>query len=351
MLMVPPEYAWLIAQGEYDRALEVILARNPLPGVTGYVCTELCRTRCTQNDYEEPVAIRALKRFAEERGQVQVRKPALQTPVRRVAVIGAGPSGLSAAFYLALSGVQVTVFEAKDSVGGMLRLVPVFRLPWEVIQQDVDRITAMGVEIKTSHPITVPPEDLLQENGGDFDAVFVASGFQMDLPLHIEGIEGAGVYAALKLLERVRRGERPDLGSRALVIGGGDTAMDAVRISRRLTGNPVTIVYRRTEREMPAHEEEKVGALEEGNTLHELASPERVVLTDGRVAALECIQNRLGEPDSSGRRRPVPIEGSEFLIEADSVIVAIGQGVNKGLTVVPPRPEDEEFLKLVQDDC
>jgi putative selenate reductase len=329
-----PEYAWLIAQGEYDRALEVILSRNPLPGVTGYVCTELCRTRCTRNDYDEAVAIRALKRFANEQGRVAI-SPAPETG-KRVAVIGAGPSGLSAAFFLALNGVQVTVFEAEDVPGGMTRMVPVFRLPWEIIQGDVDRIAALGVEIKLSHPITGPPEKLLHD-GYDavHDAVYVASGFQKDTHLQIEGIAGPGgpaqgVYAALDLLERVRRGERPDLGSKALVIGGGDTAMDATRVARRLTGNPVTVVYRRTKKEMPASEEEFEGAFEEGNDLHELASPIRVIVEDGRVAGLECMRNELGEPDQSGRRRPIPVEGSEFLLDADSVIVAIGQSPDLG---------------------
>ncbi len=315
-----PEYAWLIAQGEYDRALEVILARNPLPGVTGYVCTHLCQTRCTRNDYDEPVAIRALKRIAEERGSVTLS--AKEKSGHKVAVIGSGPSGLAAASFLALNGVQVTIFEAKDEVGGMLRLVPVFRLPWEIIQQDVDRITVMGVEIKRSHPITKPPEELLKDG---FDAVYVASGFQKDAPLFIEGIEGEGVFAALDLLEQSRCGEEIDLGSKALVIGGGDTAMDAARVAHRCTGNPATIVYRRTRHEMPAIEEELEGAFEEGNLLEELASPTRVILKEGRVVALECIRNRLGEPGADGRRRPVPIEGSEFQIETDSVIVAIGQ--------------------------
>jgi putative selenate reductase len=315
-----PEYAWLIAQGEYDRALEVILARNPLPAVTGYVCTELCKTRCTRNDYEEPVAIRALKRFAVEHGKVPYA--AGEKSGKKVAIIGSGPSGLAAAAFLTLNGVQVTIFEAKEQVGGMLRMVPVFRLPWSVIQEDVDRITAMGVEIKTSHRITKPPEELLQDG---FDAVYVASGFQRDTPLYIEGIEGEGVYAALDLLERARQGKTVDLGSKALVIGGGDTAMDAVRVAKRYTGTPATLVYRRTAKEMPANEEEIEGAFEEGTVLHELASPARVIRENGRVVALECIQNRLGEPGADGRRRPVPIEGSEFRIEADSVVVAIGQ--------------------------
>jgi len=307
-----PEYAWLIAQGEYDRALKVILARNPLPGVTGYVCTKLCETRCTRNDYEEPVAIRALKRFAFEHGDVSL--PTAELTGHTVAVIGSGPSGLSAAAFLALNGVKVTIFEAKDEAGGMLRAVPVFRLPWSVIQEDVDRITAMGVEIKLNHPITKPPEELLQDG---FDAVYVAAGFQKDTQLTIDGIKGPGVFAALDLLDRSRRGEVVDLGSKALVIGGGDTAMDAIRVSQRFTGNLVTCVYRRTEHEMPANEEEKEGAFEENNILLELASPTKVIRENGRLVALECVRNQLGEPGPDGRRRPVAIEGSEFQIETD----------------------------------
>jgi putative selenate reductase len=322
-----PEYAWLISQGEYDRALGVILARNPLPGVTGHVCTELCRTRCTRNDYEEPVAIRALKRFAAAHGKVQIPNPQSRPTKHRVAVVGAGPAGLSAAYFLALNGIAVTVFEAKDTVGGMMRMVPVFRLPWEIIQQDVDRITDLGVEIELSKRISQPPEALLQQG---YEAVYVASGFQRDTMLHIEGIAdleapARGVFAALDLLERVRGGEQPDLGSKALVIGGGDTAMDATRVAQRLTGNPATIIYRRTQHEMPASEEELEGAFEEGNILLELASPSKVLLEAGRVVGLECLRNELGKPDESGRRRPVPIEGSEFRIKADSVIMAIGQ--------------------------
>jgi putative selenate reductase len=320
-----PEYAWLIAEGEYDRALEVILARNPLPGVTGYVCTHLCQTKCTRNDYEEPVAIRALKRIAAERGHASL-VPGHQSPVpaRLVAIIGSGPSGLAAAAFLALNGVRVTIFESKDVPGGMMRTVPPFRLPWEIIRDDIDRITALGVEILLSHPVLVPPEELLKQG---YDAVYVASGFQRDTPLHIEGIEGPGVIPALHLLDRTRRGERVELGRRAVVIGGGDTAMDATRTAQRLTGNPATILYRRTRHEMPAAEEELEGALEEGNILEELVSPVRVIRdpADGRVTGVRCVRNRLGEPGFDGRREPVAIADSEFTVEADAVIVAVGQ--------------------------
>ena len=349
-----PEYAWLISQGEYDRALEVILSRNPLPGVTGYVCTHLCQTRCTRNNYDEPVAIRALKRFAAEQGareqgsrgaEEQGSRGAEEQGSRgagrhlrtsaQVAVIGSGPSGLAAACFLALNGVEVTIYEARDRAGGMLALAPAFRLPEAIVQEDINRIKDLGVKIELAHPITSPPEELL---GKDFDAVYVGSGAQKDARLGIEGEEGGGVYQALDFLERVRRGEGAELGSKVLVIGGGNSAMDAARSARRLTGGAlpppgwgglrggrVTIVYRRTRQEMPAGEEEITDALAEGILLQELVSPTRVILREGQVVALECVRNELGEAGADGRRKPVPVAGSEFQIEADSIIVAIGQ--------------------------
>jgi putative selenate reductase len=239
-----------------------------------------------------------------------------------VAVIGSGPSGLAAASFLALNGVSVTIYEAKDVAGGMLAIAPTFRLPPTVVQEDINRITGMGVDIKLSHPITAPPEELTRKG---FDAVYVACGFQKDAKLSIEGIEGEGVFGALDFLERVARGEKPDLGSRVLVIGGGNTAIDAARTAKRLTGKPVTVLYRRTQHEMPAEEEELWDLLEEGNHLKELVSPKSVILQNGAVTALRCVQNKLGEPGEDGRRKPIPIEGSEFEIATDSVIVAIGQ--------------------------
>jgi len=332
-----PEYAWLISRREYDQALEIILSRNPLPGVTGYICTHLCQTRCTRNNYDQPVAIRALKRFAAERSSkfkvqsskfgVQIQYPISNIQNPKVAVIGSGPSGLAAAYFLALNGVQVTIYEAQDRPGGMLAIAPTFRLPEAIVQGDIDRIIKLGVKIELSHPITSPPEELLAEG---FDAVYIASGAGKDARLGIKGEEGAGVYHSLDFLDRVRRGEKVELGNRVLVVGGGNSAMDAARMARRLTSGPVTIAYRRTRSEMPASEDEIEEALAEGVILEELVSPTRIILKGGRVAALECVRNRLGEPGADGRRRPVPIEGSEFQMVADAIIVAIGQALEVG---------------------
>ncbi len=315
-----PEYAWLISEGDYNRALEVILARNPLPGVTGYVCTHLCQTRCTRNNYDQPVLIRDLKRFATEHGSVA--RPTPEGSHYRVAVIGSGPSGLAAASFLALNGVHVTIFEAREMPGGMLAIAPHFRLPPSVVQADIERITSMGVEIRLGHRITGPPQKLLDDG---YDAVYVACGFQRDAQLNIKGIDGEGVFTALRLLEQVARGESPRLGARVLVIGGGNTAMDAARTAQRLTGQPSTIVYRRSRAEMPAEEEELRVLLDEGNLLLELVSPSRVILRNGRVVALECVRNELAGIGPDGRRRSVRIEGTEFEVEADSIILAIGQ--------------------------
>jgi putative selenate reductase len=317
-----PEYAWHIAHGDCDSALETILARNPLPGVTGYVCTRLCQTRCTRNDYEESVAIRALKRYAEEHGRVH-GLPARRAAVgRRVAVVGSGPSGLSAAASLALSGVTVTVFEARDVAGGMLRVVPPFRLPSSIIERDIARIVALGVEIRLNEPLDGTPEDLLRRG---FDAVYLATGFQRDAPLRVPGAEGAGVMSALDLLDRSRRGERVVVGRDVVVVGGGDTAMDAVRTARRFAGRPVTLLYRRTRQEMPAAPEEVDGVIEEGNRLEELVSPIEILRADGRVAGVRCVRNALGDPGPDGRRSPVPVAGTEFVVPADTVVVAVGQ--------------------------
>jgi putative selenate reductase len=314
-----PSYALQISRGDYDGALSTILSKNPLPGLTGHVCTHLCESGCTRADYDEPVGIRALKRFAAERGRV--RTPEIARAGGKVAIIGAGPSGLAASAELALSGVDVTIFEAGERAGGMMAIAPEFRLPRAVLDEDVERIKTLGVEIRLNSRVDRAPGRLLR---GGYDAVYVACGFPMDSPLGVEGDDADGVWGALDLLRETSAGKRPELGKKVLVIGGGNTAMDAARTAARLSGSSVAVVYRRTKKEAPAVAEEMNALLEEGNTLVELAAPVRVIVKDGKVCGLECERNRLGEPDASGRRRPEPT-GEKFALEADSIISAIGQ--------------------------
>ncbi|HAZ30287.1 TPA: putative selenate reductase subunit YgfK, partial [Candidatus Acetothermia bacterium] len=322
-----PSYACRIARGEHGPALARILGENPFPGVTGQVCPHTCQTRCTRNNYEQPVGIRALKRFAVEQGGSPVTRHPSPITGPKVAIVGSGPSGLSAAYFLALSGVQARVFEKGSEPGGMVRLAPEFRLPRSVRESDIRRILNLGVEIVLDHPISGPPEALLSAG---YAAVYVACGFQAGARLGISGEDGSGVWDALLFLEKVATGERPEVGSPVVVIGGGNTAMDAARTAQRLTGRPVTVLYRRTRAEMPAEREEVDDCLAEGNALLELVSPRRIVLRDGRRAAVECVRNRLADPGPDGRRNPVAIPGSEFEVPADTVIVAIGQRPEMG---------------------
>jgi len=315
-----PEYAHWLALGEDDRALATILHRNPLPAVTGHVCTHRCQSRCTRNVYDEAVEIRRLKRFAVENGTTAV--PVAEAADRRVAVIGSGPAGLAAAYHLATSGIQVTVYEAKDRPGGMLAIAPAFRLPREAVDADVARIEALGVTIECDRRVDEPPERLLADG---FDAVFIGCGFPKDAGLTIDGADVEGVYGALALLERVARGGRPGLGEKVVVIGGGNTAMDAARTAQRLTGRPATVVYRRSRAEMPAEPEEIEDLLLEGNELLECASPLRVRAVGGRITGLDCVRNELGAAGEDGRKRPVPVPGTEFVLPATSILLATGQ--------------------------
>jgi len=318
-----PEYCALIAEGRFTEALDIIRRRNPFPSVCGRACHHPCELFCRRGDVDEPVAVRHLKWFVSDYVD-EVGQPPKWLGARkgRVAVIGSGPAGLAAAYFLALTGREVKVFEAGDVVGGMMATgIPEYRIPPKALERDIEYIRRSGVEIETGHKIA----SLKEFDGQGFDAIFIAVGAQQSAALRIPGEEAEGVYDALTFLRRIRAGEIRALEGGVLVIGGGNAAIDAARSAMRLGAGSVDILYRRTREEMPALAEEIEDAIEEGVKLHFLVSP-IAIEADGRVRAVRCVEMDLGEADESGRRRPVPRPGSQKLFQADHVIVAVGQG-------------------------
>lgn len=319
-------YIALIAQGKFAEALEVVRRTMPFAAVCGRVCTHPCETECGRNDVDETVSIRALKRFIAEYEIDQGRIPGLSSISRaeKVAVVGSGPAGLACAYDLLKLGYPVTVFESDEMPGGMLRYgIPAYRLPEAALDNDIAYLKELGADIRTSSP--VKSLDRLFADG--YSSVFIACGAWQSQKLGIPGEAAIGVFDALDFLKRVRKGNAPPLGEKVAVIGGGNAAIDTARTAVRLGAQDVIIVYRRSQTEMPAIGEEVAAAEAEGVRLHLLAAPVAVIEKGGKVAGLRCIHMELGEPDASGRRRPVPIAGSEFDIETDNVIVAVGQSV------------------------
>ncbi|NQU68700.1 MAG: putative selenate reductase subunit YgfK [Candidatus Marinimicrobia bacterium] len=321
-----PKYIYHTAKGEFDQALEVILNTNPMPGVTGYVCDHLCEMKCTRQNLDSPLLIREIKRFALENGS---HKPLLSLQnnlLGKVAIVGAGPSGLSCAYFLAIAGFQVDIFESGDKAGGMVSYaLPTFRLTDQTILNDIELIENLGVAIHYQSPVD---RDRLDELRNTFDFVYLSIGAQLNKKLCIPGENLKGVMEPLDFLAQVREGTQPHLGTQIAVIGGGNTALDAARTARRTIGHlgKVTIIYRRTMHEMPADYIEVLDAIEEGIDIIELTAPVKIQNLKDRLA-LTCEKMRLGEKDSSGRARPVRISGSEFVIEFDTIIPAIGQDI------------------------
>jgi putative selenate reductase len=319
-----PDYLWLVAHGKPAEAMEVILRTNPQPGITGSVCDHPCTERCVRMFYDAPLAIREIKRFAFEYGGAHPEHRASPNHVK-VAIIGAGPAGLSAAYYLAKLGFSAEVFEAKQDLGGMVSgVIPSFRLTAEAMGADLDRLVELGVQFHLGQALgrDIALADLRRE----YSYVFLGVGAQKGKRLGIPGEDAAGVVDALDFLDQVRAGTPIDLGRRVIIIGAGNTAMDAARCSRRLVRDgEVTIVYRRTRAQMPADPAEVVDCLEEGVALRDLLSPAAVIAQAGRVTGLACSRMELGERDASGRPRPVPVPGGEEILLADTIIPAISQ--------------------------
>ncbi len=332
-------YIALIAEGRYREALEVVKQYNPFPATVGRVCHHPCESECNRGKLDSPVAICALKRFVadwvyahepEEADKTSELTPFPMAPPTppapdrsRVAVVGAGPAGLSAAYFLTRLGYQVTIFEALPVAGGMMRVgIPAYRLPRKVLNREINNILALGIDLKLNTAVRDINE--LFEEG--YSAIFLAIGAHEAQMLGIPGeSEARGVFQGVPFLRAVALGEEMHLGDRVAVVGGGNTAIDTARTARRMGSEEVIIVYRRSRAEMPANDWEIDEAENEGVHLELLTQPIEVLMNEGRLSGLRCIRMRLGQPDESGRRHPLPIEGSEFVISCDAMVAAVAQ--------------------------
>jgi heterodisulfide reductase subunit A-like polyferredoxin len=318
----------LMNDGRYEEAIELFKQEHPFPGVCGRVCHHPCEGACTRARLDEPLGIMYLHRYLADTDR-KSGKPYLpkkkEPKNEKVAIIGSGPAGLTCAYFLAIEGYEVTVFEKHEVLGGMLRIgIPEYRLPRDIIDAEIQTIKDLGVEFKTG--IEIGKEvtiGQLREQG--FKAFFMGIGSQECKVLGIEGEDYSGVVPGVDYLRQINLGQKVPLGDRVAVIGGGNVAMDAVRTSLRNGSSKPFIIYRRSEAEMPASPEEIAECRDEGIEIMTLTNPVRVIAENGKVTAIECIKMELGEPDKSGRRRPEPVAGSEFTIEVDAVIPAIGQ--------------------------
>jgi formate dehydrogenase (NADP+) beta subunit len=318
-----PRYIRFITENKYAEAHAVIREKVPFPRTLGYSCNHPCEEVCRRKDINEAISIKALKRFAAESDNENwgdnIKKAA--PTGKRIAVVGAGPAGLTSAFYLSKLGHNVTVFEALPVAGGMLKVgIPEYRLPKSVLDAEIWEMKKARFEIKTN--TIIESTDALLKQG--YDAVYLAIGAHKGLKMGVDGEETDGVVDAITFLRDISLGRPVKTGNRVAVIGGGNVATDAARSAIRLGAKHVDMIYRRTRKEMPASDEEIEGCIEEGVNIVYLAAPDKI-LKDGSYLKLQCVRMKLGEPDASGRQRPVPVEGSEFTETYDTIISAIGQ--------------------------
>ncbi|MFW9870098.1 MAG: FAD-dependent oxidoreductase, partial [Candidatus Thorarchaeota archaeon] len=320
-----------LLKGErFDEALEIYRRSSPFPGILGRVCTNPCMLDCERGKYDEAISIKNLHRFLVdyERNNGGIKfeavKPDKKKAKKPVAIVGAGPAGLACAYDLVQEGYSVTVFEARKKAGGLLRWgIPEYRLPRDILDYEVGIVTQLGVTIQTG--TKVESIDELKQQG--FKAIFVGTGAPGSRKLDVKGENTKGVYHALSFLDKINSGKSVELGNNVAVIGGGNAAIDAARTARRLGAKKVNIVYRRSKEEMPAILSEVIAAEEEGIKIDFLATPIEILEKNKVLTGMKCIRMRLGAPDESGRRRPVPIPNSEFKMSLDNIIIAIGQEV------------------------
>ncbi len=321
-------FVTMMRHGKFDEALEIVRRSIPFPGVLGRVCISFCEAECERGMLDESVSIRNLHRFLADYERAHGAAPveAKIDKKERIAVVGAGPGGISCAYHLARMGYPVTVFERREKAGGMLRYsIPEYRLPREILDEEIQRVVDMGVKIKTSTSVK-SLHDLLEKG---FRAVFVATGAWESNRLGVAGEEVDGVVHAIKFLEDVNNGEKVSVGERVVVVGGGDAAIDSARVARRLGAKEVTLVYRRSHVEIPAIPSEVEDAKVEGVKFMLLTNPVEILSSKDKITGIRCVQMRLGEPDHSGRRRPVPIPNSEFTMAVDELIIAVGQSTDQ----------------------
>lgn len=321
-------YVTLISEGRFKEAIAVIKEANPFPAVLGRVCVHPCESKCRRNQIDDPVAICSLKRFAADMDMKSFPqyRPTVEMPKdKKVAVIGAGPAGLSGAYFLACKGYQVTVFESLPVAGGMLAVgIPDYRLPKEILAAEIKTITALGVEIQHNKTLgkDITIEGLFQDG---YSAILIATGAHKGQKLGITGEEIDGVADGVTFLRNVNLGTIHKVEGKVTVIGGGNVAIDAARSALRLGADEVSILYRREKDDMPAYKEEIEDAEIEGIKIHTLVAPQRIVSENDKTIGVECLRMSLGKFDKGGRRTPQPITGSEFIVDADMVIAAIGQ--------------------------
>ncbi len=318
-------YVYLVSQGKLDEAWELIMKENPFPATCGRVCYHPCEFACNRGKYDERIGINAIERVVGDYGlDMSVEKLRIKEKNGfKVAVVGAGPSGLTCAYHLARLGYAVDVFESKDKPGGVLRYgIPAYRLPKDVLDKEIAHIESIGVSVKTNTSLGV---DIGWDELMKYDAVYLSFGVSKSRKLNIEGEDAKGVMGGLDFLEIVNGDGNIDIGNRVAVIGGGNTAMDAARAALRMNAEP-TIYYRRSEAEMPAIDEEIEQTKQEGIKMEMLVSPVAIEKDEnGRVKSVKFVRMELGEPDESGRRKPYPIRGSEFTEDVDFVIEATGE--------------------------
>ena len=325
------KYVSLVSQGKFKEALEVIRETTPFAGVLGYVCTRPCETDCERGKFDMPIAIGTLKRFLADYEMQTGREKA--TPVKKtkdgkIAVIGSGPAGLCCAHDLIRQGYIVTVFEAESQPGGQLRYgIPENRLPREIVDSEISYIEELGVAIKTNTPIKNLADVLSQ----GYKAVFLAAGAQLSQKMEIPGEESEGVMYALDFLKQLNSGKKIALGKKVAVVGGGNTAMDAARVARRLAVKEVSIIYRRSRAEMPAMAAQVEEAEQEGVKMNFLAAPIRILSKDNKLTGIQCVRMELGEHDVTGRRSPIAVKGSEFNVDIDNLLIAVGESVDKAM--------------------